>query len=338
MLSNFINLPEQDFRKYIVKLEQDSLFNKLVGSQVIRFRRFPGTGWSARFIELNENIISDKSAPDIRTLLEEKGRVIALIKKVGIEKFKKYFLYNEQNLAIDQIARSCDLSVVEVKEINDLLDRVEITAEFYQSPTVTPENQIHYSKIAALARNNDNGFDIDYFSTHLAKGRYSIDYEKLKLLRQKGTKNHQELKKIDKLIKNLELVNIRKTILWQILEKIVDVQNKYLCSGAYSDFIPFTQKEFAGKIGIGPSIICRIIQYKTIMAPWGEEKKLKDLLPNKKELTKYKLGNIIENEREPYSDIKLKEKLAQDYSVVISRRSINQYRKELRVPRSFNRK
>lgn len=338
MLCNFINLPEQDFRKYIVKLEQDGLFKKLVSSNVIQFKRFPKTGWSSRFAELDEKLISDKSAPDISTLLEEKGSLIQLIRNVGIEKFKEYFLYNDQNSTISQIARSCNLSIAEVKDINDLLDKVEITAEFYQSLTVTPENQIHYSKIAAIVRNNAGGFNIDYFSTHLAKGRYIIDYEKLHLLRQNDIKNHTELKKMDKLLKGLELVNIRKTILWRILEKIVDIQNEHLCSGEYSDFIPFIQKELANKIGIDPSMICRLVQYKTVIMPWGEEKRLKDLLPNKKELTKYKLRSLLESERAPCSDIKLKEKLAQDYRIVISRRSINQYRKELQASCSLNRK
>lgn len=337
MLCNFINLTEQDFRKYIVKLEQDGIFKKLVSSKVIQFKRFPKTGWSSRFIELDEKIISDKSAPDIGTLLEEKGRVIQLIRNVGIERFKEYFLYNDQNLTINRIARYCDLSVAEVKDINDLLDKVEITAEFYQSPTVTPENQIHYSKIAAIVRNNDDGFNIDYFSTHQAKGRYSIDYEKLKLLRQNGVKDHKELEKIDKLLKKLELVNIRKTILWQILDKIVAVQNKYLCSGEYSDFIPFTQKELADKISITPSIICRTIQYKTVIMPWGEEKKLKDLLPNKKELTKYKLKSLIEGERRPSSDTDLQNRLNHDFGILISRRSISEYRKELGIFCSFRR-
>lgn len=337
-LANFISLPEQDFRKFIKEIEENYLFKKLVSLKLVRFKRFPRTDWSPKFIEFNEKISSDKSSLDVETLLEEKGKVIQLIKKLGIEKFKKYFLYNEQDLKLSQIAQECNLPIEEVKDITNLVDSLEIATEFYQPPTVTPENQFYYSRIASIKKDNKEGFIIEYFPLHLARGRYNIDYEKIKLLKQNDKQNYEEIHKIDKLIKNLELINIRKTILWEILETIIEEQNKYLGTGEFNDLVAFTQKELANKIGINPSIICRLVQYKTVIMPWGEEKKLKELLPNRKGLIKHRLKYLLESEKEPYPDIKLKEKLAQDFGVVISRRSINQYRKELQTACSFNRK
>lgn len=334
ILCGFVDLPECEFKKYVAELEKDGLFKKLVDCKVLRFKRFLRTGWSAEPLELAEKTVSGKSSVDIMTLIETKGKTVQLIKSMGSEKFKEYFLYNDRNLTFSQVAQSCNLSEADVKSIYTLLDELEINAGFHQIPD---EGKMHYTRIGAIEKNNAGGFVINYFSTQQAKGRYDIDYQKLEFLQKKESLSPEEFKKVAGLVKKLELVNICKTILWQIVDKIISVQNSYLCSGKYEDIVPCTQKTIAVEIGITPSIICRLIQYKTIILPWGEEKKLKELLPHRKELIKSKLKDIIDTQKELFSDSQLKYKLERDFNIVVSRRSISQYRQELKLFSSLRR-
>lgn len=334
MLSNFVGLPEEEFRKSVAELEKDSLFKRLVDCKVLRFKRFLRTGWSADALELAEKTVSGKSSVDVMTLIETKGKTVQLIKSMGAEKFKEYFLYNDRNLTFSQVAQSCNLTAADVKSIYTLLNDLEINAEFHQVPE---EGKIHYTRIGSIEKNRAGDFTVNYFSAQAAKGRYDIDYQELEFLRKKEPHSPIEFGKIDSLVKKLELVNIRKTILWQIVDKIISVQNSYLCSGKYDDLVPCTQKTIAAEIGINPSIICRLIQYKTVILPWGEEKKLKELLPHRKELIKSKLKDIIDTGKESFSDSQLKHKLERDFNMVVSRRSVSQYRQELKLSGSLRR-
>jgi len=113
-LAGLMELSESDFAKMIKKIENDPLFKKLFSpsnrqEKVISYLRFPRSGLAKNFYELKEDIAADRSSLNIESFLDSRKEVIPLIKRMGIDKFKKYFLYNDGELSYKDISLVCNL-------------------------------------------------------------------------------------------------------------------------------------------------------------------------------------------------------------------------------------
>ena len=137
------------------------------------------------------------------------------------------------------------------------------------------------------------------------------------------------------------MVNSRKTIIYQVVQNIVETQRDFLESGNSRDLEPFTQASLAEKIGVEASLISRAISGKAIRIPQGRETSLKTFFPTKKQLRKELIREIIEQEKtalqnkiikKPYSDGEIRKKLKEDYGISVSRRSVSEWRLDLKIP------
>ncbi|GAI01282.1 unnamed protein product, partial [marine sediment metagenome] len=105
-------------------------------------QRFPGTDISSSFYQLKEEAIANKGSLDVESLLLNKQHIIGHIQRLGLEKFKRYFLFPESGMTLEEIARECDLAVSEVQKINSLIDEFSILSEFY-NPSALSSGVIH---------------------------------------------------------------------------------------------------------------------------------------------------------------------------------------------------
>ncbi len=329
--ATLLELPEDEFQRLVIELEHNPLFQKLYRrDKLIRYQRFPRTDISSSFYQINEEVVADKGSLDIESLLLNKEQLVRQIKKLGMEKFNRYFLFPESGMTLDQIARECNMEVSEVQEINNLIDDFSIASEFYHPSNITPDG-IRYSKVASVER-DDKGFVIGYLSASFARGRYSIDYARFEGLKESGALTEAEIKEARQLFKRLELVNSRKDTLTQILQNIIDKQALYLESGDLKALLPFSQKELAEKTGVAPSSVSRAISDKSLETPWGVEVPLKHFFPNPKRFKKELIRQLLETDKELSSDDSIRAKLREKFGVSISRRSVADLRKELKLP------
>jgi DNA-directed RNA polymerase specialized sigma54-like protein len=330
--ARLLEMPEEEFHRLIAEIEENPLFKKLQQEKrVIRYQRFPKTDISSSFYPLKEEILADKGSLDVESLLLNKEHIVRQIQRLGPEKFKRYFLYSEPDMSVEDIARECDLGVSEVQKINSLIDELSILSEFYNPSALNNrEHGIHYSKIASVERDSD-GFIIGYISPSFAKGRYSINYENFEELKKNGTFSDIEAKEAKQMFWKLELINTCKNTLTQVLQGIVEKQTLYFESGDLKALLPFSQKELAKKIGLVPSSISRAIRSKSLDTPWGEEKSLKDFFPRPRRFKKELVRRLLEAETEPLSDEAIKGSLDKQFGVSISRRSVASLRKELKI-------
>jgi len=329
--ANLLEMPEEEFNRLITEIEQSPLFRRLYRKEeLIRYQRFPRTDISSSFYQLKEEMVADRSSPDIESLILNKEHIIHQIQKLGLEKFKRYFLFPESGMAPEEIARECDLEVSEVQKINNLIDEVSIMSEFYHPSNVT-SGGIHYSKVASVEE-GEKGFVIGYYSASFARGQYSIDYERFEELKVAGVLTEAEVKEARQLFKRLELINSRKDTLSQILQNIIDKQALYLDSGDLKTLLPFSQKELAEKIGLAPSSVSRAISGKSIDTPSGQEVPLKHFFPRPKRFRQELLRQLLETDKELSSDEAIRNKLWEKFGVAISRRSVANLRKELKIP------
>jgi len=332
-LANLLELPEEEFQRFVSEIETGPFFRRLYQREgVIRYQRFPRTDISPHFLELKEEMVADKGSLDVEPMLQNREEILNHIKIMGLEKFKRYFLYAEPGITVQDIARDCDLELEDVERINKLVDEFSIMSEFYH-PSALSTPGIHYSKVASVERGSE-GFTIGYFPPALVRGRYVIDYEMWEKLDREGAFSAAEAREIKKLLRKLELINRRKDTVYRILEQIVEKQALYLESGEVRALLPFTQKELAKRIGVAPSSISRAIGGRSIDTPWGEIP-LKDFFPRPKRFRKELIKEILE--QEPLPDEAIRAKLEQ-MGVSISRRSVASLRKELKIPPSWRRK
>ena len=329
--ADLLEVPEEEFHKLIAEVERSALFRKLYQQdKLIRYQRFTRTDVASGFYELKEELVAGGGSADVESLLQNRAQIVQKVQKLGQDKFNRYFLFPEKGMTPEEIARECGLPVTEVKKINELIDDFAIMSEFYH-PSSLGSGVVRYSRIASIDRDRQ-GFVIGYFSPLFARGRYAIDYEKFEELRASGTLNESEAKEARQLFKRLELINSRKNTVSQILQKIVEHQTLYLESGKAQSLLPFSQKELAAKLGLTPSSVSRAIRDKSIDTPWHEEVPLKNFFPRPRRFKKGLLKQLLEAEKGLTSDEAIRERLREKFGVAISRRSIANLRRELKIP------
>jgi DNA-directed RNA polymerase specialized sigma54-like protein len=329
--ANLLEMPEDEFQKLVVEVERSPLFQRLYRQEkLIRHQRAPRTDIASGFYKLREEMVAGKGSADVESLLLNKEPVVNQIKRLGLEKFKRYFLFPESGMADEEIAEKCGLAAAEVQKINRLIDELSILSEFY-NPSALSSGAVHYSKVATVHK-DERGFVIGYSSASLARGRYSVDYGRFEELQAGGAFNEAERRQARQLFKKLELINNRKDTLTQILQNIIDKQALYLESGDLKTLLPFSQKELAKRIGLAPSSVSRAITGKSLGTPRGEEVPLKQFFPRPKRFRKELLKQLLETETGLLSDEAIRARLWQKFGVAISRRSVANLRQELKIP------
>lgn len=335
-LADLMELSESDFAKIIKKIENDPLFKKLFSpsnrqEKVVSYLRFPRSGLAKSFYEFKEDITVDRSSPNIESFLDTRKEAIPLIKRLGIDKFKKYFLYNDGELPYKDISLACNLAEKEVTKIMTLIDDFSIQSEFFNPSMINLDRNISYSKIAKIEEDDSGDFVINFFSLHLVKGRYWINYEKLAELKNRAF-SQAELKKIDRLLYTLKTINTRKSIVYQVIRKILKKQDVYFATGNSKNLVSLSQRELAREMNVNPSLISRAIARRSIETPWGEEHPVKYFLPSRKKIIKRLITDIIDDGKCIYTDEGIREELKKVFNIDISRRSVASYRKELKIP------
>jgi RNA polymerase sigma-54 factor len=329
--ASLLQMSEDEFHQLIIETERNALFLRLYRTEkLIHYQRFPQTSISSTFYQLKEESVADTGSLEIEPLLLKKAHLVRQIQKLGMEKFNRYFLFPDSGMTINEIARDCDLDVLQVQEINSLIDQFSIMSEFYH-PSKFNSDVIHYSKVASVSREKE-GLVTNYFSPFFARGRYLINYERFEELNKSGAFSKDEAKETSQLFRKLELINSRKDTLNQILQGIIDKQTLYLQTGNSRSLLPLSQKELATKIGLAPSSVSRAISGKSIDTPWDEEVPLKHFFPQPKKFRKELLGQLLESNDKLSSDDMIRIRLREKFGVAISRRSVANLRKELKIP------
>lgn len=330
-------MSEADFHSLIVETERNPLFQLFFRREkLIRYQRFPRTDVSTSLYKIDELKIADSSSADVESLLINKEDLVQQVQKIGLSKFKQFFLFPEDGITLEEIAAECGLNVPTVKKISNLIDDFSVMGEFYH-PSNINTGRIHYSKIAGI-NTDERGFIVSYFSAFVARGRYAIDYEKFESLVASAAYSDNSIKQARQLFRKLELINSRKDTLNRILQNIIEKQTPYLESGDSKALLTCTQKELAEKLGIAPSSVSRAIFGKNIDTPWGREIPLKKLFSGPAQFKKELLRQLIEKNKIPLSDEAIRRRLWEQFGVAISRRSVTELRHQLNFPAARGRK
>ncbi len=346
-LANFMELPETGFNDFIRKIEDDPLFRKFCYTyqreqKIIGFRRFPRSDLArGKFLELNEEITPQSGSYDIESLVESHRSIVEAIRKLGSEKFKQCFLYADDDMTIPEIVEKSGLPEGEVARIFELVNSVflhhEMLATRSESSTAgDPSRQLNFQRVASIEKVN-GAFTVGFFMPSFVRGRYVINYDRLESMNKEGALAAGDYRKMRHLLKKLELINTRKSIVYRILETIITVQGKYLETGAAGDLRPFILKNLSSMFSVSLGLISRAMQGKSVATPWGEMP-IKFFFPNERWGKRELVREIIQQEKVVLSDEKIRALIKERYGLELSRRAINSYRVSLKIESSYERK
>ena len=347
-LAEFMSLPEDGFQELIQEVENDPLFKKLMlpETKIIRYKKLPWTRIAQpKMLPLDPAITPSQDTLEVESFLAQEEDLILTIKKLGVDRFKKYFLDGVSGITSKEVARQCGLTLETVKRINDFVDKFYLESKLTESREHNRTARIYYSTIASIEKENGE-LTIGYFSPEMAKGRYLIDFDRFEKIKKVGIFAKDEMRKIDSLLNKLRLINSRKTTIYEVIQNLIEVQRSFLLSGDFKDLKPFTQVSLSRKIEVNPSLISRAINRKAIRTPQGRQIPLKTLFPSEREIRKKLIREVIEQEKnevqngslsKAYSDEEIRTQLREKHGTSISRRSISDCRKNLKIPSSFQR-
>ncbi len=320
-MAQMASMSEEEFSEIIRELEGGRAFELLKASGALTLSEFPSARYAARKYA---GYGLRREAGGLPELSDGSGDLVGLIRGIGQENFERCFL---KDAAMSDIRRAeeCGITVKDAGRLRDFVNRAFIQAEF--DAPAGPPAAVVYSAVAGIEM-KDGEPQLAFFNREIWKGHYKVDGEKLaQLLPGLGP---SERARVEKLLKKLEFADKRKTTLYRALEILISVQAEYLATGEPGRRRPLSQKTLAKSLGVHPSVINRMISNKSLQMPWGLEAPMDVLLPTPKRVNLERLCTIAA-EHPDMTDEKLRAELKARHGVELSRRSVAQYRQDLKL-------
>lgn len=325
-LSSLLEMPEDEYRLWVRRLESDPLFRRLASGEgahrVLRRRPWADARWH---IPLEEGG-AEAAAPAPRPTGPERvpEQVLALVRRMGREDFERYFLRNDGAIALPDAARACGLTGEEARAVAGFLDGMFLEVEAAGGLPAPPPAAPAWRTVAAVERSG-RGFVPAFFSAHYARGLYAIDYDRLAEAKRSGTFSGEDWRRVRELVRQAELINAKQTVLAGLLRLALQVQAEYLRTASPARLMPFTQKQAAERIEASPSAVSRALQGRALRLPWGEERPLAHLFPSRREVAVALVRGLLQ--REPgLTDAELRDRLRGGWGIKVTVRSVNIYR------------
>lgn len=319
-LARFLELPEGAVEDRIREIEADPMFRRLSEAGVISVQALPRVSFMARSCQGFQLRVCDDGVAE---MLDGDSAVAKLMKRIGQEDFKAYFLADDGSSDAER-ARLCGISQAEALSIREFLDRLYVRSEFRSTEGLSAPATV-YSSVAGITM-EDGRPVLGFFNREIWKGRYQTDAARCRELKE--TLTNREAARIEQFMRQVDLLAFRQTTLYRVLEALIKLQADYLSSGDPARRRPLTQRTVAMSLRVAPSVLNRLIANKSVEAPWRLEIPLKTFFPSRKAMLRDKLYDIA-LERPNDGDDLLREELRRLYGATISRPSIIQYRKEL---------
>lgn len=335
-VSMMLEKPREVFWKMISDLENSSIFRKLHGikgnRRAIKIKPIKKT------ILLPDSRFAAAGSVDVESLIQGRDDLISRIREMGIEKFRFYFLEGEGTDA--EISELLDIDPDMVREFrNGIIERIQIFDSVYTpSPSYSSVGSISPLEVAADIYPLKNSLQVDFARY---RTRYEIDEQQIDKLLNGGSLTGEEVKEVRPLIAGMKRINERFNLLNRIIETVVEEQKAFLITGNEEKLKVLEGKKVAEMLDVDPSWISRVIKGKYLrlrkrIIP------LRDLFISEKELKK-KVGKsrvrrILQEEKEkmlkgtlptPYSDQHISLILENRYRKSYSRRTINNWRREI---------
>lgn len=309
-----LSLSEPDAAAIAFKLELDPLFGKLRP-----FIRRESPRGSRFFLPLGNEAGGIGAAID----WSAHAREISLIKRLGREKFEKYFLYGDIAYTESELSKVTGFSINDIRQIRGFIFSVSMLDHGTIGVIHRTAQSHHYSCIAKMEIHRGKPV-LSWLFPQLARGRYVVDFPALTAYVK--TLSRKESSRALKLVGIIKTLNARQSAIKNLVELAVKAQQKYFLTGDEFELIPFTASEAARKLGVYPSTVCRAASGRSILTPQGSELPLAYFLPNQRLVAINAISGILESGRK-LTDTELMHELRKQCGIILSRRAVNECRR-----------
>ncbi|MBI3553383.1 MAG: hypothetical protein HY077_12885 [Elusimicrobia bacterium] len=331
-MADWIEMPEREFAKEVEQIEKDPLFQKLffgdpANPGIIRRQRWPQGRFAGSFYEINEAVTAGGERVKVEEVLGERSILLPKIRKMGREAFEKYFLHGDEPLTLAEIAKRTGVSLADVRAIHDMLLELGAQAEF-SLPGRDPSLARSYSCLARLSVVEGKP-EFEFYSAHWARGLYQVRYDLLEQWKDRGRLEGPERRKLTKLLKRIETINLRQSTVFRIVESVAALQGDFLAKNEDTSLRPISLRQLAHRLDLAPSTVSRAASGRSVLLPWGKEVPLIALLPGRRRVLREILAEWLETAADE-TDAALADRLRSERGIKVSRRTVNAVRNELR--------
>ena len=248
--------------------------------------------------------------------------------------FVEYFM--NASAESEDISEELGVPLSAVRDIRDLVDRVQIASSAQVTVVNTPSSSSQPPQTVATVRqlNNPPRAEIHVSSEIEYNSRYQIQVP--------GSQETD--KETAQLLDQLRLINQRKSLTFRIVMFLYEYQYRYFVSGDELHLKPLSQAQLSRESGEHESTVSRILQDKRIDTPTGVLP-LKFFCQSKGEVVRRLIAvrehqELASGKREkPYSDAELADLLEREYDTKIARRTVTYYRNKFQeTPKFYTRR
>lgn len=315
---SFIQMSENEMDNLIEEIKNSRLFKLLKAYGVIKTYGFKKYNISNNLVE---NLPSVDNDSDISYLFENE-ETITLIKKIGAENFKKYFL--DGGFAETEIEKQLKISKQDIIRIKDIVSKVFVKEEFSKTNAKKTDFRPNYCVVEIKIKGEK--IVPCFYNKNIWKDRFEIDKQKLKEY-IKISKDQKE--KIKEIIEKISLIEYKKLSLVLLIEYLIKEQKKFLISENYDFLKALTQKKAAQDIDVCESVVNRLISGRSVKLNSGIIIPIKNLFPSSKKINKNRFKKIFCKNKN-LTDKELSDLFNKKYGLKLSRRTINQYKNEIK--------
>ena len=331
-MAEWIEMREPDFAKQVEELEKAPLFKKLFFGaagrpRVIARQRWPGAELSAGLYEINEAVTAGGERVKVEERLGERAALLPKIRALGQKNFERYFLYGEEGVSLEEIARRTGASLKDVRDIHNLLLEIGAEVEF-SLPNREPGMARAYNCLARISLEGDQPH-FEFFSPYWARGLYHVRYEQLEQWKDGKILDGPERKQLRHLLKRIEILNLRQSTLFLVLETMTKMHADFLRTRREELRRPISLRKLALRLDLAPSTVSRALSSRSVRLPWGREVPLIELVPGRRNILRGVLSLWLEEGGALGTDEHLAQRLKKEYGISVSRRTVNAVRNEL---------
>ncbi|MBI4397179.1 MAG: hypothetical protein HY548_08795 [Elusimicrobia bacterium] len=338
-----LKMREPEIAEFIRQVETDPLFLKMLfppkaNLKVIRYQPHPRSRLSGSFYEADERFLPSDAPADVVGLLNESQGVLELIRRLGQDVFETLFLKADTELSPEALAEQCSIKPEDVRRIQSFLLGFSVHSEFFDpssrttalGPMDAAGRRVSRLARVEVAREGEDGEVAYHFtSPHLARGRYEINYDRFQTLMDVQEFTPEEKRHMRALVRRLELINWRQSVIFRVMDMLCHTQGKYLKTQDTLKRGTITQREMARRLSVAPSTINRAIRDRSLILPWGNESLLEEMFCSRKELCLDVMDAFEAKDTEfgNKTDQELQKQIQIELDLLVPRRTINTYRR-----------
>lgn len=322
-----LKMPESEWAKLLADVEKDPLFQDLLtardeGRRIIKFKRFGSTSLSGQFYDQQDVNVAGSTGQSPEALLDQKKHLLKIIQKIGQEKFEKHFLYREESNDPQEIARICELSLEETKQLQDFIINMSVEAEFYHPSSLDAGQKVKPTLVGRIIQNEDKTFSISFFSPHLARGLYEIDHNALRRWQKNKKLDRQAAARLKKFVGVLELSNLKEGAFWRVIDFLLKAQKDFFETKDVSKLAPVSLRKVAAKLQFAPSTISRVMSTKSVLLPWDHEVMITYLMPGQRRVVLSIMEKMTSEGLTNATDKAVAARIEEKFGIKISRRTV----------------